>query len=238
MSDPRTQPDRARRLQEIQSGFLQRAAQELSELQGVLQDDQGTDTALGVLHRLKGAAGTCGFLELSGHFADAERALRADASREAVDALQEALRAVASPRPESVEALALGAEPRFAKRGRSLLCIEDDPDIAELIRMAGRLDGFEVERAATGDAGWKRLDDGLRPSLVVLDLMLPGLSGFEILSLARAQADVRGIPFLVLSAKSPRDVRERVLEAGASAFLPKPFELDDLSSLLRELVPE
>ena len=150
--------------------------------------------------------------------------------------IAEALKIVDAGTPDPVKVTAC-AEPSSSS-GKTLLCIEDDPDIAQLIRLAARFAGFDVECASTGDAGWKLLEDGMRPSIVVLDLMLPGLDGLEILRLAREKGDVDDVPFLVLSAMSAREAREQSIHEGAAAFLSKPFEIDDLRSLLSELVPE
>ena len=121
--------------------------------------------------------------------------------------------------------------------GRRVLLIEDDPHIAEAIRYILVRDGWTV---ATHDDGSDALDVIRReaPEILVLDVMLPGMSGYEILADLRADADLADMPVLVLSARGQEAERDRAMAAGASRFMPKPFANDDILAALREMAEQ
>ena len=114
-----------------------------------------------------------------------------------------------------------------------VLLIEDEPNIAEAIRFLLTRDGMRVSHAAEGRAALKllRLD---RPDLVVLDHMLPGLSGLEILSAIRADPDSRDLPVMMLTARG-RD-REMAERAGADRFMTKPFSNAEILAEVRAML--
>ena len=112
-------------------------------------------------------------------------------------------------------------------RKTTLLVIEDDPDIVELLRYNLEREGFRVLIATDGEHG---LADAARhqPDLLLLDLMLPGLDGLEVCRRLRAQEGTRGIPVLVLTAKSEEADVVIGLEMGADDYLTKPFSPREL----------
>jgi PAS domain S-box-containing protein len=111
--------------------------------------------------------------------------------------------------------------------------IEDDQTLLELAEVLLRAAGHEVLRATDGPAGVE-LVTGQTPDLVLLDLMLPGCDGFEVLErLARAGLTDR-IPVVVISALVAMNDRRRGLEAGAAEFLPKPYSPDELIGIAAE----
>lgn len=108
-----------------------------------------------------------------------------------------------------------------------ILVIEDDPKIQEFISKGLRQEGHTVETASDGDQGcamWK----GAIYNAVVLDLMLPGMSGLEILKHMRTSGDTT--PVLVLSAKVAVDDRVSGLKSGADDYMTKPFSFSELSA--------
>jgi DNA-binding response OmpR family regulator len=115
-------------------------------------------------------------------------------------------------------------------RDKRILVIEDDATIRRGLRDALRSEGYEVLEAADGDAG---LALGLTadPDLVVLDLMLPRLDGFEVLK--RLRADGVETPVLVLTARSLPQDRVRGLDLGADDYVSKPFGLAELLARVR-----
>ena len=117
--------------------------------------------------------------------------------------------------------------------GRSVLVVEDDPDIAELVALHLRDDGFEVEVAADGEAGLAAARRGDH-DLVVLDLMLPGLDGLSVCRELRAGD--RHIPVLMLTARSSEMDRVVGLELGADDYLTKPFSVRELVARVRALL--
>lgn len=110
-------------------------------------------------------------------------------------------------------------------RPETLLVIEDDRSLREGLAMNFRLRGFKVLTAADGDEGMQKAFD-TRPDLIVLDLMLPGFSGLEILDELRTKGE--GVPVLILSAQGSLEAKVRGLGAGADDYLSKPFELAEL----------
>lgn len=120
---------------------------------------------------------------------------------------------------------------------RHVLLIEDEPHIAEAIQFILRRAGWRVTVWADGTRalGAIALD---RPDVVVLDLMLPGRSGLEILSDLRANPALSGLPVLMLSARSQQRDRDAAERAGATAFLSKPFANADVLAAVRRLAGE
>lgn len=127
--------------------------------------------------------------------------------------------------------------PADGKRGagRRVLVIEDEPNISEAIRFILRRDGWEVQ---THDDGTNALDrlGALSPDVVILDVMLPGRSGFDILQAMRGHAALRATPVLMLTAKGQAADREMALRYGATLFMAKPFSNAELLGAVRELV--
>lgn len=115
-----------------------------------------------------------------------------------------------------------------------VLLIEDEPNISEAIRFILSRDGCDVTALADGlDA--MRVVQELQPDVVILDLMLPGRSGLEILSDLRADPVTQGLPVLMLTAKGHGRDREAAERAGVSLFMTKPFSNDDMRAAVRSL---
>lgn len=100
--------------------------------------------------------------------------------------------------------------------------VEDEPDIAALIAYQLTREGFRVETAGTGPEALQAIGRDI-PDLVVLDRMLPGLSGDEVLQRLKAEPSTANIPVLVLTAKREQEDRIKGLELGADDYLTKPF---------------
>src|SRR3989338_812610 len=118
--------------------------------------------------------------------------------------------------------------------GRVLL-IEDEVNIAEAIRFLLTRDGCEGEVLADGHAAVAAVARAL-PDLVILDLMLPGMSGLEILSALRADPVTVAVPVLMLTAKGQGRDREAAERAGVSAFMSKPFANAEMRATVRALL--
>jgi two-component system, OmpR family, alkaline phosphatase synthesis response regulator PhoP len=107
----------------------------------------------------------------------------------------------------------------------TILVIEDDKSMREGLALNFQLQGYRVLTAADGEEGMRKAFDA-RPDLIVLDVMLPGWSGIEILSELRAKGD--GVPVLILSARDKVDDKIEGLGTGADDYVTKPFELKEL----------
>ncbi|MDT8367615.1 MAG: response regulator transcription factor [Longimicrobiales bacterium] len=108
-----------------------------------------------------------------------------------------------------------------------VLVVEDEPDIAALVAYQLTREGFRVETASTGPEAIKAVNREV-PDLVVLDRMLPGYSGDEVLKALRNESATRAIPVLVLTAKREQEDRIAGLELGADDYLVKPFSPREL----------
>ena len=114
-----------------------------------------------------------------------------------------------------------------------VLLIEDEPNIAEAIRFLLTRDGLRVSLAAEGRAALALLQRD-PPDMVILDHMLPGLSGLEILTAIRADASSRDLPVMMLTARG-RD-REMAERAGADRFMTKPFSNAEILAEVRAML--
>ena len=115
-----------------------------------------------------------------------------------------------------------------------ILLIEDEPNISEAIRFILSRDGCSVTVLPDGTGALEQIA-ALRPDLVILDLMLPGISGLEILSAMRAQPALADLPVLMLTAKGQGRDREAAERAGVNRFMTKPFSNDDMRAVVRAL---
>lgn len=112
-----------------------------------------------------------------------------------------------------------------------VLIIDDDRELCELVTEFLGGEGFEVEAVHDGGRGVERCF-ALEPELVILDVMLPGLSGFEVLSKIRERSDV---PVIMLTARGEEVDRIVGLEMGADDYLPKPFNPRELVARIRAI---
>ena len=117
---------------------------------------------------------------------------------------------------------------------KRVLLIEDEPNIIEAIRFILSRDGWRVDCHSDGltalDAVRKRA-----PDLVILDVMLPNKSGFDILSELRGDAEAGGTPVLMLTARGQKKDRDLAERLGANRFMTKPFSNGEILSTVREL---
>lgn len=117
---------------------------------------------------------------------------------------------------------------------KRILLVEDEPNIIVSLTFLLERAGFEV---ATETNGQKALDSILEdpPDTLVLDVMLPGLDGFEILRRVRADPRVEKLPVLMLTAKGQREDRKNALECGADMFITKPFSNAEVVETVQDL---
>jgi two-component system, OmpR family, response regulator RegX3 len=114
-----------------------------------------------------------------------------------------------------------------------ILVVDDEPAICDAVGYALRGEGYEVEQLASGEEALRAIESAHEPDLVVLDLMLPGLSGIEVCRRARARSDV---PILVLTARDAEVDRVIGLEAGADDYVTKPLSMAELVSRVRAIL--
>jgi DNA-binding response OmpR family regulator len=115
-----------------------------------------------------------------------------------------------------------------------ILLVEDDPSLVEALSFVLELAGFEVDSTGDGEEALRRMRR--RPfSAVVLDIMLPGIDGFEVLRSIRADRALAALPVIVLTAKGQANDRRTAEAIGASAFITKPFSNDEVVACVSDL---
>ena len=113
-----------------------------------------------------------------------------------------------------------------------ILVVDDQPDIRLMCRVNLQLEGYEVIEAPDGDAGLEmtRVE---RPDLVLLDVMMPGLDGWEFMKEIKADPAMSNIPIVLLTARVQREDEIRGWLSGAADYLPKPFNPSTLTDVVR-----
>lgn len=116
-----------------------------------------------------------------------------------------------------------------------VLVVEDEDNIAIALEFLIRREGYGHDRVASGAEALPRIRD-TRPDLVLLDVMLPELSGYDICEGIRTDPGLAGVKVLMMTARGSVIERRRSLELGANGFITKPFELKDLRAEVRRLL--
>ena len=118
------------------------------------------------------------------------------------------------------------------ERRKTIMICDDEPALRELIR-ASMDDGYEFAEASDGIVAME-LAHELNPDVVILDLMLPRLSGLEVLARLNDDEKLKNVPVLVITAWN--ETREDVLAAGADEFVTKPFDPEELRTAVKRLM--
>jgi DNA-binding response OmpR family regulator len=119
--------------------------------------------------------------------------------------------------------------------GKRILLIEDEPNIIEAISFILSRDGWTVHTHTDGTTANARVRD-LPPDMVILDVMLPGKSGYDILRDLRADPDTAALPVLMLTARGQSRDRELAERLGVSHFMTKPFSNAEVLERVRAMV--
>ncbi len=114
-----------------------------------------------------------------------------------------------------------------------VLVVDDEPNIVDVITMALRFQGFEVESAGTGTAALSAVTT-FRPDLIVLDVMLPDMEGFDVAQRLGAQRS--RVPVIFLTARDATDDKIRGLTLGGDDYMTKPFSLEELVARIRTVL--
>ena len=109
----------------------------------------------------------------------------------------------------------------------SVLVVDDDPDVCDLVTYKLEQSGFDVRRASDGDAALREVAKKV-PDLVLLDVMMPGVSGLEVLERWRKDEATAAMPVIMLTAKAQENDVERGFELGADDYVIKPFSPREL----------
>ncbi len=114
-----------------------------------------------------------------------------------------------------------------------ILVVDDESDVVLIIKTTLQAEGYEVASATNGrDA----LDEAFetRPDLIVLDVMMPGMTGFEVLRQLKANENTATVPVLMLTGVSDKKKIQEALESGIDYYLVKPFDFDDLLGKIKQ----
>ena len=127
----------------------------------------------------------------------------------------------------------------MTERPPLILVVDDMVETRRLMRRLLERGGFRVIEATTGEEALRSIESG-RPELVVLDLRLPGMSGFDVARAVRASADpiVAATVLLACSASVQAEVRREALDAGCDDFEGKPFDVRQFAERVRELIAQ
>ena len=120
---------------------------------------------------------------------------------------------------------------------KHILVVEDEDNIAIALDYLIRREGYRQTRIATG-AGAVDLIAELRPDLVLLDVMLPEVSGYEICQQVRQDPELSGVRILMMTARGSAIERRKGLAMGADGFISKPFELKELRAEVRRILSD
>ena len=124
----------------------------------------------------------------------------------------------------------------MAERYRILL-VDDEPSIVKMVGKRLEVEGFEVLIAMDGQEGLDKAR-GERPDLIVLDLMLPKLNGYEVCTMLKQDTRYQGIPVVLFTAKAQEKDEKLGMECGANAYVKKPFRAQELLEKIRSLLPK
>ena len=114
-----------------------------------------------------------------------------------------------------------------------ILIVDDEPDLVAVLRLGLQMEGFEVLEAADGEEGLRKAQQE-KPDLLVLDLMLPRMDGYQVCRTLKFDARYKSLPIFILSARPGDRDKKLALEMGADLFISKPYDLKDLVTRIRQ----
>ena len=116
-----------------------------------------------------------------------------------------------------------------------ILIIDDEPELVKAIEVRLRASGYQVEVAYDGEEGVKKTIE-FKPDLIILDIVMPKMSGYEVCKVLKSNEETRHIPILILTASQQRELEKKCLALGAKVALMKPFETEELLLLVKQLL--
>jgi len=116
-----------------------------------------------------------------------------------------------------------------------VLIVDDEPNIVLALRLLMRKEGYEIRAVADGEEALAAVRE-FRPDLILLDVMLPKVDGYEVCRRIRADPELRGTTIIMLTAKGREVEREKGLALGADLYVTKPFSTRDVIQTIREVL--
>ncbi|MGH6744566.1 two-component system chemotaxis response regulator CheY [Novosphingobium sp. PhB57] len=117
-----------------------------------------------------------------------------------------------------------------------ILTVDDSASMRMLLKASLAAQGFRVEAADDGEHGLERMHE-VKPDLLITDINMPKMDGFELIEAVRSVPEFRGTPILVLSTEFSDEKKTRAREAGATGWITKPFEAAKLGAAVRRVCP-
>lgn len=118
---------------------------------------------------------------------------------------------------------------------KTILIVEDEQNLVELLKFRLEANGYKVETAFDGVEGLSKIDK-LKPDLVILDIMMPKMHGYEVCRRAKKDEKTKNIPIIILTARTQNRDMEQAKATGADFFISKPFEPADLLEEIKKLI--
>ncbi len=115
---------------------------------------------------------------------------------------------------------------------RRILIVDDDPVIVRLLQVNFLIEGYDVETASRGDEALAKAGEWA-PDLVILDVMMPGIDGWEVCRRLKENPQMREVPVIFLSARAQDTDRERGYALGVKEYVTKPFDPNQLVEIVR-----
>jgi excisionase family DNA binding protein len=121
-------------------------------------------------------------------------------------------------------------------RGPLVLVVDDDPQVREVVRLNLEMEGYSVREAGNAEEGLAAVADDA-PDLILLDVMMPQVDGWEMLRRVQEQHGIGSIPVVMFSGQLEHSARHEAVERGAQGFVGKPFDLRALIEQTKQIVP-
>jgi DNA-binding response OmpR family regulator len=118
-----------------------------------------------------------------------------------------------------------------------ILIVEDDPEAAHILELSLKREGFKISIAMDGTQGLSAIESS-RPDVVLLDLMMPDIDGFEVMQRTRANPATADMPIIVVSARTQEADKLMAKQLGANGYLTKPYRRADLLAAIRRCLPQ
>ncbi|CAN5654500.1 N/A [soil metagenome] len=119
---------------------------------------------------------------------------------------------------------------------KTVMVVDDEPDIVLMVRLILELDGYDVLEASTGEDALEVLDRET-PNALLLDIRLPGLDGWGVLDRLKRDSRLEETPVIMVSAHATPSTSARALREGCRAYLTKPFDSEQLLGIVKSVVP-
>ena len=120
---------------------------------------------------------------------------------------------------------------------KKILLIEDEPDQRMMVEIRLEAAGYEIIAAADGEEGLKKAYEG-KPDLILLDIVMPKMDGYEVCKCLKENQDTRDIPIITITASGERELGEKCLAAGAEDVIGKPYDPKELVAKIKALLKE